>query len=888
MFSFATHASGESPEEARAYSEFEKLVAERVAAVKGMPLFTTDAAPAALWNAYLSSLPMHRQQHYNCLLPGSIVQGRVQEVSKAYYSGDAFEIATRSGHRLALTANHPVLTDRGFVAAKEISPGNNLIRYRDSLEDPLSRVYDENSPTTIDDLFESLSVAGPVSTLKDISPFDLYGDGGSIQGDVYVVTPNSGLPLHRKSHRLQSSNEGFFAGPSMRELTLPGESSLMSNLLTIDPPQGSEVCRVSEGSSLLQSGEGHSENHRGSTRSDRYAGSSQAINDGAATNSKGFSDTTRSLASSVSLDDTCSFAIRENTYTQRLGHASELDVRCQQNSPHVGLRDPLLSSQLRTRFPGKVSLDEVVSVRRFHYSGPVYDMGTDVGYFVASTSIVAGGLIVSNCRACQQFIERYAGLCFINEKEGCGKEPLLWWYTHTHQIPDFFSKSHNALMEVVYEAEITGVFLSGGKTWGTPKTFDPKRDATWTHLHAANPAPYSSSLKSAEQAMAEKREDHGMLCRALAEFSTDAVRQAVRLLEAGNALDRSEKVLGVAQWLLKLRETAIGKQRQVADNLIWLAVANAPVGFCHVRSSMIGTLLEDIAAGTMDFDTIKQRWQKKMHPLQYQRPTAPPKSGAINAAEKIVESLQSAGSLNRRFARTEDILAWLWRPADAPRTAPEAQQGSGVFSHLRGLGDPVAALQMPCETMTWVKFRDTVLPTAWKLEYSVPHGTASYFGMVTAEDATSPPILQWDGLSFADDLPAHLRRNPVSWYYNVYGSPPQRWGLNAGEWRAVNGICLPPYHWQKPETYKHFGESIFFILEGMTDTTYTAGAGFFPECLRSEYHSIRSVMEAYAKRAVVSSAREGTANGLGLQKDQPWQCTLRVNGDRTYKLDRWD
>ena len=90
----------------------------------------------------------------------------------------------------------------------------------------------------------------------------------------------------------------------------------------------------------------------------------------------------------------------------------------------------------------------------------------------------------------------------------------------------------------------------------------------------------------------------------------------------------------VTRRLLALHEARASKRGPAADNLTWLAVATAPAGFCHVRSSMIGTLLEDVAAG-MPFDAIKQRFDAKMHPLQYQRPTAMPSVPSINPSGSL-------------------------------------------------------------------------------------------------------------------------------------------------------------------------------------------------------------------------------------------------------------
>lgn len=461
-----------------------------------------------------------------------------------------------------------------------------------------------------------------------------------------------------------------------------------------------------------------------------------------------------------------------------------------------------------------------------------------------------------NCHACRRFIERYGNLATIADDGSV--QSLLWvddW------IPIFFGKSFAAMSAAVRRAKVTGVFLSSDNTWGQPRTGE------WTHLSGSPPKVFSHPTKTASQAMAEKSEEYAMLRRGLAEFSRDAIEQAVRVLKA-DAVDRSEKTLGIAEWLLKLHDIdAKGTQK---GNLIWRAVATAPPGWCHVRSTMISTLLEDIASG-LPFETINRKWSEKMHPLQYQRPTVF-KAGNIERAEKIVKEMGLERSLNRRFARLDEVVAF-WKPRQSEPTAPKA---GGVFDHLKPR-TVAPAVQLPPTTMTWDKFQRTILPNARQLEFQVQF-SGPFYGLVTAVDADAPPILQWDGEP----------RNPVSWYFYHNGSLASWWGLSPNTWVPVTAAFVKPSMWHDPTKFKHQGEAIFFALEGAKDHRHEQGGGFFPEILRNELHEVHSVMEAYARNAAIGGRDEGTANGVAFDKGKPWGCKLRVNGSDVYHLDRWE
>jgi len=248
-------------------------------------------------------------------------------------------------------------------------------------------------------------------------------------------------------------------------------------------------------------------------------------------------------------------------------------------------------------------------------------------------------------------------------------------------------------------------------------------------------------------------------------------------------------------------------------------------------------------------------------------------------AEEIIAKLNTAGALERRFARLADIVP-LWLPA-APLEQPG---GKGVFSHLLSRASkPAKQLDVPPVVMTWDKFAKTVLPTAEAIELLVANGPESYAALVTAKSPDAPPIIQWD---------REHDRNPVTWYVYNGGSKPARWGLKPGAFHPVSAITYQPPMWRDPAKFGHFGQKVFFLLSGATDREYTNSGGFFPSFLKSEYHEIRATIEAYANSAVIAGKDEAEACGLCLQKGLSWKHSLRVTttgGVRVvYQLDRWD
>lgn len=468
------------------------------------------------------------------------------------------------------------------------------------------------------------------------------------------------------------------------------------------------------------------------------------------------------------------------------------------------------------------------------------------------------------CNACRHFVERFGGLVTISTT---GIATSAMW--NVEDAPELYKASIEAMLKIIRRSKVTGVFLSSDSVWGQPVT------GIWQHLSVRPQIVYkATALKNASQAMAEKKEDFKTMITALQEFKLEAVNQAVTLLKT-DSLYRSEKCLGVAEWLLDLiKVRAEAKGKQARDNMLWLAVAIAPVGFCHPRSSMIGTLLEDIVKG-LSFADVSRRFKEKMHPLSYQRPQVAPSVGNIAQAEKIVEQLGIKESLRRRFARLGEVQA-IW----TPMKAPEVIRGKSVFGHL--IAQKVAenkTMQIPTLTMTWDKFQRAILPEAIEIEYYVPFHKDSFVALTTAANPEAPPILQWD---------LEEKRNPVSWYVYNNGSQASQWGLNQG-WNKVNAVTLKPSMWNGG--FEHQGEAVIFLINGAKDSRTDSGIALFPETLKSELREIRSTIEQFSKLGKFEEFDGEAAAGVVAAKGSNWNIRLKVrtaSGTVEYKLDRWD
>lgn len=467
------------------------------------------------------------------------------------------------------------------------------------------------------------------------------------------------------------------------------------------------------------------------------------------------------------------------------------------------------------------------------------------------------------CNECRRFVNRYGHLVTINQYGEL--DSVMWNYA-----PPFFYKAVSAIRDLVKRSRVTGVFLTTDKRLGVAKT------GVWTHMSVDIPSDmrFRKVIYTPEQSMAQKREEFKMLMTALNKYQLSTVETAVNILES-DTLYRSEKVLGIGRWFLDVRR--FNTHNPNYANLIWRVVERARPGFCHISSSMIGTLLDDIEDGYI-FEEVQRRFDEKMNPLKYQRPQVAPSAGNVKRAEEIVAKFGLEKSLKRRFARLDEIKT-IWKPKNefvAPLTT------TGIFAGIKTKEKektPVNDICPRTQTMTWDKFRRTVLADARKIELYVSSYKSGFAAFVTAEDKDAPPIVQWD---------SEENRNPFSWYLYSGGSFPEVWNLEGGEYVEVTGITPQPNMWQSG--YEHQGEGVLFVLKNCKDK-YNKSSGLFPEILRSELREVRSTIEAYSARNKLSGYDEASACGILIQNGFAKDIKLRVTTDvgvRTYMLDRWD
>lgn len=141
--------------------------------------------------------------HPNAIMQGTRVTpiGTLQAIYRARWLGPVLRIRSTRSSWLTVGPNHPILTNRGWVKAKFLRPGDEILhRTREVVRrTAVSPDFEsENVPPAVEEVFDFYRPTGSAAS-RVAAPEDFHGDGNFCQGEVDVVAVDGQLRNHRYS-----------------------------------------------------------------------------------------------------------------------------------------------------------------------------------------------------------------------------------------------------------------------------------------------------------------------------------------------------------------------------------------------------------------------------------------------------------------------------------------------------------------------------------------------------------------------------------------------------------------------------------------------------------------------------------------------------------------
>lgn len=320
-----------------------------------------------------------------CFLPDVEIDGALNGGVRRIYNGKAIEIFTASGRSLKVTANHPILTRRGWVAAEMINPTDQLLAYDRpvkaiDLDGSPGQMYDQKFIPSAENLFKAM--VRDAFALTESPAFQFDSNFLPVNGEVHINVVNGGLLVQSKPDTGAGVEKTLFVRGS--------DSSLSALHIPVSTAQGDFVAPNIVGTQdSVNVPLGAFEFDRQGSLTD-FAGGVPLDNDSLTlviVFSCGFpsSGTLPFNRFRVLFDD-----LPLSRFS--LGLGTEDNTLFSELSSNGTSVDSGLFSYLVDTYAAQVFADPVINIRKFSFSGHVYD-------FQSEESILsANGIITHNCR----------------------------------------------------------------------------------------------------------------------------------------------------------------------------------------------------------------------------------------------------------------------------------------------------------------------------------------------------------------------------------------------------------------------------------------------------------------------------------------------------------
>lgn len=295
---------------------------------------------------------------------------------------------------------------------------------------------------------------------------------------------------------------------------------------------------------------------------------------------------------------------------------------------------------------------DILSNKGLYQAGTTRDgiWETYLGSFAEGTDPIFKERTEHDCVCCKQFIRAIGGAVAFD-----GNKIITAWDI-TLPEGSIYQVVADALAAYVRGCGITSEYKHYEKSVGTDKNNSLDEDGkvlTWEHFHHDLNKAYVMPEKDIASHLSDTTSNYDVLYRSLQELTVDSAEMVLELIDQ-NSLYRGEEHRKIVElFLKKKREFDLIEVQTERLALVW-QMAGKLKGASKIRNTVIGTLLADLSEG-VSLEVAVKKFEDKVAPHNYKRPTALVTKSMIEKAQKEVVALGYLEALPRRNAVTDDI-----------------------------------------------------------------------------------------------------------------------------------------------------------------------------------------------------------------------------------------
>lgn len=249
-----------------------------------------------------------------------------------------------------------------------------------------------------------------------------------------------------------------------------------------------------------------------------------------------------------------------------------------------------------------------------------------------------------DCSCCKNFITNVGGAVSIKN----GELQTVWG---VKDAPYPYDVVAQAMDDYVKGTHIQNIYRTDMRTFGafvTPENKDGKV-INWHHFNADTADKHYAKDVGPTLSLAES--SHQVLSRGLETITIYAIDTVIELIGA-KSLYRGEEHLGQVESFRALKFDYQKLNSDLSRNTF--AWASIDLTGARIRNTVIGTLLVDLSSG-MDLESAVAKFETKVAPENYKRPTALITESMIKNAMSVIDDLNLRSALERRHARLSDM-----------------------------------------------------------------------------------------------------------------------------------------------------------------------------------------------------------------------------------------
>jgi hypothetical protein len=259
---------------------------------------------------------------------------------------------------------------------------------------------------------------------------------------------------------------------------------------------------------------------------------------------------------------------------------------------------------------------------------------------------------IHDCSACRHFIKTFGNVVKIKNQ----KVTTIWDF----DVGDNeYSPVLLALSNRLHSSYVSNIFVTDQRSFGLEHNIEhdetnATRDITWHHFYYKLPKKFITTRSDTlETIKGEYRDTVAVFQRSLDEITEDAISTVLELISQGS-LYRGEEFQELVSKFLDYKKEYENIPFEERELYYWEKVNDAGKHIGRIRNHAIGTLLLNISEAE-DLDSAVRKYEAIMAPSNYKRPKAIYTKKMIANAQEEIEKLGLSASLERRYAKLEDI-----------------------------------------------------------------------------------------------------------------------------------------------------------------------------------------------------------------------------------------